>query len=189
MVFNTQECGVTFSTNSWEMPVNLIVTGYVDNVYNTYDRAGHIRLKIEEGSSTGVSGVWDTVNIPDIQVRLHNCFSHSNRNQIVQNWKRIFQNQGNKTNHITTQWLVCSPWVWRIDDSIRVVVSHRPYFDRSCSYIVRLHKCHMVFIKATPALIFFLLYICINLYFYVAHMIVRGHIVLRFVRSFVPSCL
>ena len=75
MVFNTQECGVTFSTNNWEMPVNLIVTGYVDNVYNTYDRAGHIRLKIEEGSSTGLSGVWDTVNIPDIQVRLHNFFS------------------------------------------------------------------------------------------------------------------
>ena len=109
MVFNTQECGVTISTNNWEMPVNLIVTGYVDNVYNTYDRAGHIRLKIEGGSSTGLSGVWDTVKIPDIQVRLHNFFLNSNRNQIVQNWKRIFQNQGNKTNHITTHWLVCSP--------------------------------------------------------------------------------
>jgi hypothetical protein len=109
MVFKTQYCGVTFSTNNWEMPVNLIVTGYVDNVYNTYDRAGQIRLKIEEGSSTGLSGVWDTVNIPDIQVRVHNFFLNSNRNQIVQNWKRIFQNQGNKTNHITTQWLVCSP--------------------------------------------------------------------------------
>jgi hypothetical protein len=68
MLFNTQECGVTFSTNNWEIPVNLIVTGYVDNVYNTDDRTGHIRLKIEEGSSTGLSGVWDTVNIPDIQM-------------------------------------------------------------------------------------------------------------------------
>jgi hypothetical protein len=74
MVFNTQECGVTFSTNNWEMAVNLIVTGYVDSVYNTYDRTGHIRLKIEEGSSTGLFGVWDTVNIPDIQVRLHSFF-------------------------------------------------------------------------------------------------------------------
>jgi len=75
MVFNTQECGVTFSTNNWEMPVNLIVTGYVDNVYNTDDRTGHIRLKIKEGSSTGLSGVWNTVNIPDIQVRLFCFFS------------------------------------------------------------------------------------------------------------------
>ena len=77
MVFNTQECGVTFSTNNWEMPVNFIVTGYIDNVYNTDDRTDHIRLKIEEGSSTGVSGVWDTVNIPDIQVRIDIFFSKS----------------------------------------------------------------------------------------------------------------
>ena len=77
MVFKTQECGVTFSTNNWEMPVNLIVTGYIDNVYNTDDRTGHIRLKIEEDSSTGLSGVWDTVNIPDIQVRLTGFFSKS----------------------------------------------------------------------------------------------------------------
>ena len=75
MVFNTQECGVTFYTNNWEMPVNLIVTGYIDNVYNTNDRTGHIRLKIEEGSSIDLSGVWDTVNIPDIQVRLHSFIS------------------------------------------------------------------------------------------------------------------
>ena len=75
MVFNTQECGVTFSTNNWEMAVNLIVTGYVDNVYNSDDRTGHIRLKIKANSSTGLSGVWDTVNIPDIQVSLYRFFS------------------------------------------------------------------------------------------------------------------
>jgi hypothetical protein len=109
MVFNTQECGVTFSTNNWEMPVNLIVTGYVDNVYNTNDRTGHIRLKIEEGSSIGLSGVWDTVNIPDIQVRLHSFFSQFKPKPNCTNWKRIFQNQDSKTIHITTQWLVCSP--------------------------------------------------------------------------------
>ena len=109
MVFNTQECGVTFSTNNWEMPVNLIVTGYVDNVYNTDDRTGHIRLKITEDSSDELSGVWNNVNIPDIQVRYHFFSLNSNRNQIVQNWKRIFKIQGNKTSHITTQWLVCSP--------------------------------------------------------------------------------
>ena len=74
MVFKTQYCGVTFSTNNWEMPVNLIVTGYIDNVYNTDDRTAHIRLKIKENSSTGLSGVWDTVNIPDIQVRLYRFF-------------------------------------------------------------------------------------------------------------------
>ena len=74
MVFKTQYCGVTFSTNNWEMPVNLIVTGYIDNVYNTDDRTAHIRLKIKENSSTGLSGVWDTVNIPDIQVRLYSFF-------------------------------------------------------------------------------------------------------------------
>ena len=86
MVFNTQECGVTFSTINWEMPVNLIVTGYVDNVYNADDRTGHIRLEMAEGSSTDLSGVWDTVDIPDIQVRLHRFFFlYSNRNQIVQN--------------------------------------------------------------------------------------------------------
>jgi hypothetical protein len=34
-----------------------------------------------------------------------------------------------------------------------------------------------------------LFYICINLYVYVAHMTAWGHIVLPFVRSFVPSCL
>jgi hypothetical protein len=74
LVFNTQECGVTFSTNNWEMPVNLTVTGYVDNVYNTDDRTGHIRLKIKANLSTELSGVWDTVNIPDIQVRLYRLF-------------------------------------------------------------------------------------------------------------------
>jgi hypothetical protein len=73
----------------------------------------------------------------------------------VQNWKRIFQNQGNKTSHITTHWLVCSPWVWRIVDSIRVVVNHRPYCDMRCAYIARLDKCHMGHIKPTAALIFF----------------------------------
>ena len=70
IVFNTQECGVTFSTNNWEMAVNLIVTGYVDNVYNIEDKTAHIRLKIKENSTTGLSGAWDTVNIPDIKVRL-----------------------------------------------------------------------------------------------------------------------
>ena len=75
LIFNTQDCGVTFSTNNWEMPVNLTVTGYVDNVYNTDDRTAHIRLKIKEGSSTGLTGAWDTVNIPDIQVRLYRFFS------------------------------------------------------------------------------------------------------------------
>jgi hypothetical protein len=50
-----------------KLPVNLIVTGYIDNVYNTADRTGHIRLKIKANSSTGLTGVWDTVNIPDIQ--------------------------------------------------------------------------------------------------------------------------
>ena len=74
MIFNTQECGVTFSNNNWEMPVNLIVTGYVDNVYNSDDRTSHIRLKIKANSSTGLSGVWDTVNIPDIQVSLYRFF-------------------------------------------------------------------------------------------------------------------
>jgi hypothetical protein len=44
--------------------------------------------------------------------------------------------------HITTQWLVCSPGVWRIVHSIRVVVNHRRYCDMRCSYIARLHKCH-----------------------------------------------
>jgi hypothetical protein len=111
MVFNTQECGVTFSTNNWEMPVNLIVTGYIDNVYNTDDRTGHNRLKIEEGSSTGVSGVWDTVNIPDIQVRIDSCFLNPNRKQFEQNFKRISQAQGKTTSHITTKWLVCSPQI------------------------------------------------------------------------------
>ena len=74
MVFKTQDCGVTFSTNNWEMPVDLIVTGYIDNVYNTDDRTTHIRLMIKANSSTGLSGVWDTVNIPDIQVRLYSFF-------------------------------------------------------------------------------------------------------------------
>ena len=74
MVFKTQDCGVTFSTNNWEMPVDLNVTGYVDNVYNTGDRTAHIRLTIKANSSTGLSGVWDTVNIPDIQVRLYSFF-------------------------------------------------------------------------------------------------------------------
>ena len=77
MVFKTQDCGVTFPTNNWEMPVNLIVTGYVDNVYNTDDRTGHIRLKIKERLSTGLSGAWDTINIPDIQVRVCRFFSKS----------------------------------------------------------------------------------------------------------------
>jgi hypothetical protein len=70
MIFKTQNCGVTFSTNNWEMPINLIVTGYIDNVYNTGDRTAHIRLKIKENSTTDLSGAWDTVNIPDIEVRL-----------------------------------------------------------------------------------------------------------------------
>jgi hypothetical protein len=70
LVFKTQNCGVTFSTNNWEMPINLIVTGYIDNVYNTGDRTAHIRLKIKENSTTDLSGAWDTVNIPDIKVRL-----------------------------------------------------------------------------------------------------------------------
>ena len=74
MVFNTQDCGVTFSTNNWEMAVNLTVTGYVDNVYNTADRTAHIRLKIKENSTTDLSGVWKTVNIPDIQVRFYRSF-------------------------------------------------------------------------------------------------------------------
>ena len=112
LVFNTNKCGgVTLSSNNWEMPVNWIVTGYVDNVYNTDDRTGHIRLKIEEGSSTGVSGVWDTVNIPDIQVRIDIFFSTSKRKQFEQNFKRISQAQGKTTSHITTEWLICSPQI------------------------------------------------------------------------------
>ena len=74
MVFKTQYCGVTFTTNNWKMPINLIVTGYIDNVYNTDDRTAHIKLMIKANASAGLSGVWDTVNIPDIQVRLYSFF-------------------------------------------------------------------------------------------------------------------
>jgi hypothetical protein len=102
MVFNTQECGVTFSTNNWEMPVNLIVTGYVDNVYNIDDRTGHIRLKIEEGSSTGLTGVWDTVNIPDIQVRLYSSFFY------VQTETKLCRN-GNAFSKLKATTLAISP--------------------------------------------------------------------------------
>ena len=84
LVFKTQYCGVTFSTDNWKMPVNLIVTGYVDNVYNIEDKTAHIRLKIKENSTTGLSGAWDTVNIPDIKVRLYRfIFLNPNCKKIV----------------------------------------------------------------------------------------------------------
>ena len=108
MVFKTQYCGVTFSTNNWEMPVNLIVTGYIDNVYNTDDRTAHIRLKIKENSSTGLSGVWDTVNIPDIQVRLYRFFSKSKLQENCLELETHLPNTSDNS-HSTTQWLVCSP--------------------------------------------------------------------------------
>ena len=101
MVFNTQECGVTFSTNNWEIPVNLTVTGYVDNVYNSDDRTGHIRLKTENGSSTGLSGVWDIVNIPDIQVRLYSFFSKSNPKPNCTELETYLPNSSDKASHIT----------------------------------------------------------------------------------------
>ena len=103
MVFNTQNCGVTFSTNNWEMPVNLTVTGYVDNIYNTNDRTAHIRLKTENGSSTGLSGVWDTVNIPDIQVRLYRVFSKSKPRANCLELETHLPNLINKTSHSTMQ--------------------------------------------------------------------------------------
>ena len=94
MVFKTENCGVTFSTNNWEMPINLTVTGYADNVYNNHhDRTSHIRLKTSTNAGTGSSGVWDIVNIPDIQVRFDRVFLRSNRTQIVQNCKHIFHTQ------------------------------------------------------------------------------------------------
>ncbi|XP_052071137.1 uncharacterized protein LOC127709569 [Mytilus californianus] len=68
LAFETQDCGVTFSTTSWNDPVYLNVTGYVDNVYNSFDRTGNIRIKTGANSVTDLSGVWNTVNIPDIQV-------------------------------------------------------------------------------------------------------------------------
>ncbi|CAG2202948.1 unnamed protein product [Mytilus edulis] len=68
LAFETQDCGITLSTTSWNNPVYLNVTGYVDNVYNSFDRTGNIRIKTETNSVTDLSGVWNTVNIPDIQV-------------------------------------------------------------------------------------------------------------------------
>jgi hypothetical protein len=75
MVFEMENCGVTFSTYNWQMPINLTVTGYVDNIYNIRDRTSHIRLKTSKGTGNGSSGVWDNLNIPDIQVRLCRFFS------------------------------------------------------------------------------------------------------------------
>ncbi|XP_076090111.1 uncharacterized protein LOC143062191 [Mytilus galloprovincialis] len=68
LAFETQDCGITLSTTSWNDPVYLNVTGYVDNVYNSFDRTGNIRIKTGTNSVTDLSGVWNTVNIPDIQV-------------------------------------------------------------------------------------------------------------------------
>lgn len=70
LAFNTQDCGITLSTTSWNDPVYLNVTGYVDNVYNSHDRTGNIRIETGANSATDLSGVWNTVNIPDIQVIL-----------------------------------------------------------------------------------------------------------------------
>ncbi|CAC5415835.1 unnamed protein product [Mytilus coruscus] len=68
LAFETQDCGVTLSTTSWNDPVYLNLTGYVDNIYNSFDRTGNIRIKTGANSVTDLSGVWNTVNIPDIQV-------------------------------------------------------------------------------------------------------------------------
>ncbi|XP_052066099.1 uncharacterized protein LOC127705790 [Mytilus californianus] len=67
-VFETQDCGVSFSTTNWMLPVNLTVKGYIDNYYNSDNRKSYIRLITESKSATDLSGVWDTVNIPEIQV-------------------------------------------------------------------------------------------------------------------------
>ena len=93
MVFKMENCGVTFSTNNWQMPINLTVTGYADNVYNIHhDRTGHIRLKIAEGSSDDLSGVWNIINIPDIQVRFHFFFSKFKPKPTCTEWETHFQN-------------------------------------------------------------------------------------------------
>ncbi|XP_071129173.1 von Willebrand factor D and EGF domain-containing protein-like [Mytilus edulis] len=68
LAFDTQDCGITLSTTSWNDPVYLNVTGYVDNVYNSRDRTANIRIETGANSATDLSGVWNTVNIPDIQV-------------------------------------------------------------------------------------------------------------------------
>lgn len=68
MVFEAQECGITFSTINWMVPVNLRVKGYIDNIYNSDNRKSYIRLLTEGTSSTDPSGVWDTVNIPEVEV-------------------------------------------------------------------------------------------------------------------------
>ncbi|VDI62118.1 Hypothetical predicted protein, partial [Mytilus galloprovincialis] len=68
MVFETQDCGVTFSTTNWMLPVTLTVKGYIDNIYNSDNRKSYIRLTTDDGSATDPSGTWNTVNLPEIQV-------------------------------------------------------------------------------------------------------------------------
>jgi hypothetical protein len=108
MVFKTKNCGVTFSTSNWQMPINLTVTGYIDNVYTTHDRTSHIRLKTENGVSTGSSGVWEFVNIPDIQVRLFRFFSKIKPKPTCTELETHLPHSSDKTSHIITQWLVYS---------------------------------------------------------------------------------
>ena len=109
MVFKMKNCGVTFPTNNWQMPINLTVTGYVDNIYNIRDRTSHIRLKTSKGTGNGSSGVWDNLNIPDIQVRLCRFFSKIKPKPNCTELEAHLQHSSDKTSHITTQWLVCSP--------------------------------------------------------------------------------
>jgi hypothetical protein len=110
MVFNMENCGVTFSTNNWQMPINLTVTGYADNVYNIHhDRTSHIRLKTNKDTGIGSSGVWDNVNIPDIQVRLYRFFSKIKPKPNCTELETHLPHSSDKTSHIITQCLVYSP--------------------------------------------------------------------------------
>lgn len=70
LAFQQQTCGVVVPSRGWNKTLDVIVYGYVDNLYNTKAvRTSNIKLS-HIPSNKDLSGAWDRVNIPNIQIRI-----------------------------------------------------------------------------------------------------------------------
>lgn len=71
LAFKAQFCGITILSNDWNREMELRITGYVDNMYNTVgSRTARIHFISKESNVEPFPDVWKNVNIPDIKVMI-----------------------------------------------------------------------------------------------------------------------
>lgn len=70
ITFQRSDCSYNITSATWDQPLILKITGYVNGQYDNDDRTTYLRVVSQEGNhyADGDLFAWDNIQIPDIKV-------------------------------------------------------------------------------------------------------------------------